>query len=454
MLPRLLRTANFRLALLYALVFSISVFLLGCIVFFIGRHSLEEQLRTRIEAEATQLLAGYQNDGLEELRHEVKERIEASPAHRLQYSLQDQSGRVVFDGIIFPPSPGWHRLTTPEGQDLLLLTVPLDEDYLMAVAADMDGVTAIERTVRNTFLLAFVFTLFIGITGGVVVSRRFLARVDRLTRTAESIGRGNLSERVPVSGAGDDFDQLATTINRMLGQIEQLMEGARQVSTSIAHELRTPLGRLRQKLEALQAMQASSTSRTLCEDSLSTLDETLGTFSALLRIAEMESGSFSAAFTPVDLSSLLPDLVESYRPVAEERSQELTAEVAPCLRVNGDKSLLTQLFANLIENALRHTGAGTHIRVGARQEGDTVVAQVCDDGPGIPASERELITKPFYRLDRSRHTRGSGLGLSLAAAIAALHEASLQLEDNAPGLRISVSGAGWGSARDCAATAR
>ena len=318
----------------------------------------------------------------------------------------------------------------------------------MGVAADMDGVAAIERTLRNTFLLAFAFTLLLSITGGAVISQRFLSRVDRLTRAAESIGRGNLSERIPISGAGDDFDQLTTTINRMLGQIEQLMEGTRQVSTSIAHELRTPLGRLRQKLEALQVMQASNASHVLCEESLSMLDEILETFAALLRIAEMESGSFSAAFTTVDLSSLLPHLVELYRPVAEERLQELTAEVAPCLRVNGDKSLLTQLFANLIENALRHTGAGTHIRVGARQDGNVVIAQVCDDGPGIPASERELITKPFYRLDRNRNTRGSGLGLSLAAAIAALHEASLRLEDNAPGLRISVSGATWGSLQD------
>jgi signal transduction histidine kinase len=451
---RLLRTANFKLALLYAVVFSISVFLLGIIVFFSGRNSLEEQLRTRIEAEAAQLLAGYRGDGLEELQHDIKERIEANPAHRLRYSLQSPNGRVVFDRIVFPYSPGWHRMTTPKGDDLLLLTTVLDGGYLMAVAADMDGVTAIERTVRNTFLLAFVFALFLSITGGVVVSRRFLARVDRLTRAAESIGRGNLSERVPVSGAGDDFDQLAMIINRMLGRIERLVEDVRQVSTSIAHDLRTPLGKLRQKLEALQELQASSTSQALCEEALSMLDETLETFSALLRLAEMESGSFSAAFTPVDLSALLPHLVELYRPVAEEQSQELTAEIAPFLRVKGDKSLLTQLFANLIENALRHTGAGTHIHVTARQEKSVIVAQVCDDGPGIPTSERELITKPFYRLDRSRHTRGSGLGLSLAAAIAALHEASLRLEDNAPGLRISVSGVAWGSLQDCTGIAR
>jgi signal transduction histidine kinase len=451
---RLLRTANFKLALLYAVVFSISVFLLGIIVFFSGRNSLEEQLRTRIEAEAAQLLAGYRGDGLEELQHDIKERIEANPAHRLRYSLQSPNGRVVFDRIVFPYSPGWHRMTTPKGDDLLLLTTVLDGGYLMAVAADMDGVTAIERTVRNTFLLAFVFALFLSITGGVVVSRRFLARVDRLTRAAESIGRGNLSERVPVSGAGDDFDQLAMIINRMLGRIERLVEDVRQVSTSIAHDLRTPLGKLRQKLEALQELQASSTSQALCEEALSMLDETLETFSALLRLAEMESGSFSAAFTPVDLSALLPHLVELYRPVAEEQLQELTAEIAPFLRVKGDKSLLTQLFANLIENALRHTGAGTHIHVTARQEKSVIVAQVCDDGPGIPTSERELITKPFYRLDRSRHTRGSGLGLSLAAAIAALHEASLRLEDNAPGLRISVSGVAWGSLQDCTGIAR
>jgi signal transduction histidine kinase len=453
MVIRLLRTTNFKLVLFYAVVFSVSVFLLGSIVFFVARHSTEAQIRTRIEAEAAQLLAGYRDDGIEELRHEIKERIEANPAHRLYYSLQDQSGRVVFDRVIFPVSPGWHRLTTPEGEDLMLLTLALDGDYLMGLASNMDGVTAIERTVRNTFLSAFVFIMLLSVTGGMVVSRRLLSRVDQLTRAAESIGRGNLSERIPVSGTGDDFDQLTMIINRMLGQIEQLMEGTRQVSTSIAHELRTPLGRLRQKLEALQAMQASSASQILCEESLSILDETLETFSALLHIAEMESRSFSAAFTCVDLSTLLPHLVELYRPVAEEQSQELTAEITPCLRVNGDKSLLTQLFANLIENALRHTGAGTRIRVAARQEGNVVVAQVCDDGPGIPPSERELITKPFYRLGRSRQTRGSGLGLSLAAAIAALHEASLRLEDNGPGLRISVSGAAWRSLQDCAAKA-
>jgi signal transduction histidine kinase len=448
---RLLRTTNFKLALFYVVVFGVSVFLLGSIVFFVARHSIEAQVRTRIEAEAAQLLAGYRDGGIEELRHEIKERIEANPASRLYYSLQDQSGRVVFDRVISPLSPGWHRLTTLEGEDLMLLTLALDGDYLMGLAANMDGATTIERTVRNTFLLVLTFIMFFGVTGGVVVSRRLLSRVDQLTRAAEDIGRGNLSERIPVSGAGDDFDQLTITINRMLGQIEQLMEGTRQVSTSIAHELRTPLGRLRQKLELLQTMQTSSDSHALCKESLLILDETLETFSALLRIAEIESRSFSAAFTCVDLSTLLTHLVELYRPVAEEQSQELTAEVTPCLRVNGDKNLLMQLFANLIENALRHTGAGTRIRVAAWQEGNVVVAQVCDDGPGIPTLERELITKPFYRLDRRRHTRGSGLGLSLAAAIAALHEATLLLEDNAPGLRISVSGAAWGSLQDCAA---
>ena len=234
----------------------------------------------------------------------------------------------------------------------------------------------------------------------------------------------------------------------MLGQIEHLMEGTRLVATSIAHELRMPIGKLRRKLEELQVVQTSMDSHGLCEKSIAMLDEILETFAALLRIAEIESGGFSAAFTTVDLSSLLPHLVELFRPAAEERLQELTVEVAPSLRVNGDINLLTQLFANLIENALRHTGAGTHIRVRARQDGNVVIAQVCDDGPGIPASERDHITKPFYRLDRSQNSRGSGLGLSLAAAIAALHEASLRLEDNAPGLRISVSGVTWGSLQD------
>jgi len=438
---RLFRTANFKFALLYVIVFSVSVFLLGIVVFLSGRHSLKEQLRDRIKAETAQLLSSYRNKGLEELRYDMKERIEVNSTNRLLYSLQNPNGRVAFDKIIYNSSPGWHQINIPDGGETLLLTVILEDGYLMTVAADMDVVTAIGRAVRNTFLLVFMLTLFSGMAGGVLVSQRFLSRVDRLTRTAESIGRGNLSERIPVSGAGDDFDQLVVTINQMLSRIERLMEDVQQVSTSIAHDLRTPLGKLRQKLESLQVIRPVGELQMICKESLALLDEILETFSALLRISEIRSGRFSAFFVNVEISKLLLHLAESYRPVAEEQSQRITTEIAAFLQVKGDRSLLTQLFSNLIENALRHTAPGACIHITLKHEKSTLIAEVCDNGPGIPAGERKFVIEPFYRLDRSRHTRGSGLGLSLVAAIATLHGASLNFEDNAPGLRVSVE---WG----------
>lgn len=435
---RLLQTANFKFALLYAAVFSISVFLLGSIVYVSVQQSLDEQLQSRIEAETGQLMVDYREDGLEELRHDIRERIESSPGHRLRYSLIGPEGRVVFDKIPVPAASGWHRMDTKKGESLLLLVTVLNDGYRLNIAADRDGVTEMERAVRNSFLLAFAFTLLLSVTGGLIVSRRFLARVDRLTRTAENIGRGNLSERILVSHANDDFDQLAMTINRMLDRIEKLMEEVQQVATSIAHDLRTPLGKLRQKLEKLEGMQNSAESHALLAAAIHELDETLGTFSSLLRIAELESGRFAAKRGEVDLSALLSQLAEMYRPVAEDAGKTLATKIEDGLSVLGDKHLLTQLFANLLENAFRHTGNGTEITLGLHRNGQVVVATVADNGPGIPASEKENILKPFYRLDRSRQTRGSGLGLSLVNAIAELHEAQLMLADNQPGLKVSV----------------
>lgn len=435
---RLLHTANFKLALLYAAVFSVSVFLLGSVVYVSVQQSLEEQLRARIQAETGQLMVDYREDGLEELRHDIRERIESSPGHRLRYSLIGPEGRVVFDKIPVPPTPGWHRMETKKGDSLLQLVTPLADGYRLNIGADRDGVMAMERAVRNSFLLAFAFTLLLSVTGGLIVSRRFLARVDRLTRTAEKIGRGNLSERITVSAANDDFDQLGMTINRMLDRIEKLMEEVQQVSTSIAHDLRTPLGTLRQKLEKLQAMQQTSEAGELAAAALHELDETLGTFASLLRIAEIESGRFAASLVPVDLSALLIQLAEIYKPVAEDGKHQLQTTIASHCIVHGDRNLLVQLFSNLIENALRHTPPGTQISLSLRHEANEMIATVADNGPGIPVAEQEQIVKPFYRLDRSRQTRGSGLGLSLANAIAGMHEAELVLTENRPGLSVSM----------------
>ncbi len=239
---------------------------------------------------------------------------------------------------------------------------------------------------------------------------------------------------------GDELDHLALSINAMLDRIEMLMDGLRQVTTDIAHDLRTPLTRLRNRLEFAQRTTADE--RSLLDVIGAARQETdviLDIFGALLRIAQVESGARRAGFAIVNVSEIIDIVLEVYRPAAEERRQHLEESVQDRLFIAGDKELLTQLFANLLENAIRHSPAGAHVSVSARQTGPQVEVGVCDDGPGIPVSMRERVLRRFFRLETSRTTPGSGLGLSLASAIANLHDATMTLSDNQPGLRVTVS---------------
>ncbi|OJT25869.1 histidine kinase [Archangium sp. Cb G35] len=442
---RVLRTANFRLALSYAAVFGLSVFLLGVIVFFGVRSSLEQQLRGQVEAEVVQLLGDYRDDGLEELRHDIHERIEANPARRLYYYLQNPEGRVVFDPLPAIPTPdGWHTVRVPaQGTpdataSVLLHSLTLEGGYKLAVAADLAPMRDATRAIRQAFGWAFLFTLVAGAVGGLWIGQRFLSQVDAITRAADRIGGGDVTGRLPTRGTGDDLDQLTAVINRMLDRIQRLLENVQQVSTSIAHDLRTPLGHLRQTLESLREEAPRDALR---NEALRQVDAILETFTALLRIAEVESGSRKAGFEAVCLSEVLESLADAYAPVAEDNGQCLTHRLAPGLHVRGDRNLLTQLFANLVENALRHSGGGSAIHLGLEQGADgRFTATVSDTGPGIPNTEHARVFEPFYRLDASRSSPGSGLGMSLVAAIAHLHELSVTLADNAPGLVVRLQG--------------
>lgn len=426
-MPRLLRTANFRLALSYALMFGASVVVLGAIAYFDVRRSLEDQLRLHVSSEVEQLLHDYREDGLDELRHDIRERIENNDGQRLRYSVANADGKSIFDALPHTSQQGWHRITEQK-RHLLAFTQPLDRGYRFTVAADMEQIRAVERAMLHACLLIVLGSLAFGVTGGLIMSNRFLTRVDALSRTAESIGRGDLSQRIATDGSGDDFDQLATTINRMLERIEVLMNEVRHVSTSIAHDMRTPLTRLRYKLERL------GDSGEVAE-ALALLDETLATFSALLQLAELESGARRQHFTRVDLSQVLEQLAEAYEPTIEG---SFTRRIAPHIHIHGDANLLRQLFANLIENAMRHGGAPLDLCLELRREGNAAIVRVADHGPGIPPERHAEVLRPFQRLDTSRTTRGNGLGLSLVTAILRLHESELYLSDNQPGLALDI----------------
>jgi signal transduction histidine kinase len=265
-----------------------------------------------------------------------------------------------------------------------------------------------------------------------------LHRVDAITRTANAIIEGDLSSRVPLRGTGDDLDRLAETLNRMLDRISGLLENLRQVSNDIAHDLRTPLTRLRNRLSSASTLEDPAERGRAVESAIVETDGILDTFTALLRIAQLESGTRKAGFRPVDLSLLMARLAEDYRPAAEDEGKSLAAAIQPGISTIGDKELLTHMVANLIDNAIQHTAAGTKILVTLASVESAPVVEVADDGVGVPEDEREKVFRRFYRLDRSRTTDGSGLGLAFVAAVAELHRVEIKMLDNSPGLRVRL----------------
>jgi signal transduction histidine kinase len=271
--------------------------------------------------------------------------------------------------------------------------------------------------------------------GGFMLSRTTLRRLEDINDTSREIMGGDLTRRVPTRGTSDDFDQLASNLNAMLDEIERLMGGIRHVSDNIAHDLRTPLTRLRHKLETLRDGSLCEAERQASiEESIQQADQLLATFSALLRIARIEAGGYRLQISEVDLGALIHDAAELYEPSAEEKQVELSVRVDGRPTLQADRDLLFQAVANLIDNALKFTPAGGRIEVSASQAGGRVVLRVADTGPGIPAEDRQVVLERFHRLESSRSTPGSGLGLSLVSAVARMHQAEFELSDNAPGL--------------------
>ena len=444
---RLLRTASFRLAALYVAVFAVSALVLGAAVFLAARSALEQQMAARIETEAAYLRDEFRSGGLDHLLFIVRSRGRGASA--LDYLVQDREG-IHLAGempVATTVRPGWTTVEVPEASEdsgrperVRALVSDLGGGLLLMVGDDLSRITEVEEAVATAFLWTVGLAALLGIGGGILLSRTFLARVDAIARTAEAIIGGDLARRVPVRGTNDDLDRLAGTLNRMLDRIGTLMDSLRQVSSDVAHDLRTPLSRLYQRLEDAKTHARSVAEYEVAvEGAAREAEGLLETFSALLRIAQVEGASPHAGFRDVDLSAMAEAVADAYRPDAEEAGHHLITQVAPGIVVYGDQELLTQAVANLVENALRHTPAGTHIGVNLSRNGEAgVCLTVEDDGPGVAAGDLPRLADRFFRSERSRTTPGNGLGLSLIAAVAELHGAALQLSDAGSGLRASL----------------
>jgi signal transduction histidine kinase len=447
-----LRSTSFRLLAWYAAVFATSVAILFLIVYWITITALDEHLSDSVEHETDVLVELYRSRGFKSLVRAIELRVVELRPPRRYYLLQDAAGKRIAGNL--PP------MNPVEGERILPVSLLLaDRSAIPDDPEDAYPIVAHGRQLENGgFLLVgesryraatareaifkalawgIVITVLLAAAGGAALGVGFLRRIEEINRTTRSIMDGDFGERVPASGVGDEMDQLATNLNAMLDRIQVLMESLKRVSDDIAHDLRTPLSRLRHHLEAARGRTPAG-GDTVIEQSIAEVDAILETFSALLRISQIEAGARRAAFSDVSLGQIVATVSEAYAPVAEDRSQRLKTALASAPSVQGDRELLTQMVANLIENPIRHCPPGVEITVGLEQEDGAPVLRVADTGPGIPAAEREKVFRRFYRLESSRTTPGSGLGLALVKAVADLHGASVELSDNQPGLRVTV----------------
>lgn len=439
--PRdLLRSAGLRFALLYTAAFMVSVSVIGWLTVLAVASALEEQAQQRTVNEASALVDEFNEGGRRDLEAALAGRF-ANPLLRTRYAIVEADDRVTYgDANLVPYSRDPPIAAGTAKGDLRIAVRKLGDGSRVVVADDLAEVRAIEAVVRRAFLIALAAACVLGLCTGVLLSGALLRRLAAVTRTAEAVVGGDLTQRIARTGSEDEFDRLAATLNRMLDRINGLLDNLRQVSTDVAHDLRTPLSRLRQGLEAASRRATGIDDyRSAVDQAVEETDRILDIFSALLRIAQIESGSRRPKFRVVNLSETLHTVVDAYAAAAADGDRTLKATIGPDIWIAADRDLLAQLFVNLVENALQHTPQGSTIGLELAAADGFAVAVIRDDGPGIPVPEREKVFRRFYRLERSRTSPGNGLGLSLVAAIAELHGGRVTLADGRPGLRVSAA---------------
>jgi len=452
----LTRSVAFRQAVVYALLFSISVTLLAGFFYWSTAGYLTRQAEATILAEEGALAERYRSTGFAGLRALIRERLARQPAGPEIYLLV-APGYVRMEGNLSgwpddaPDAEGWVRFRlggqSESGSEVRWASarlIGLPGGYRLLVGRDMQELEAMRATVGRTLFWGLGITVLMALAGGALMGRSMSNRIGEINRSVRRIMAGDLSQRLPGNDSGDEFDRLTGNLNRMLDRIERLMDGVRQVSDNIAHDLKTPLARMRNRLEELQgtiehgAGPGSGALRGTVEDAMREADALLDTFGALLRIARIEASARREGFGTVDLDAVLADVAELYEPLAEERGQRIVVDASGGCEVHGDRDLLFQALANLVDNAIKYAPEGGNIGLRVRRAGDGTEVTVSDDGPGVPAADRERIFERFWRGDDSRSTPGSGLGLSLVDAVAALHGAEIIVADAQPGLTLGL----------------
>lgn len=444
---KLVQTSTFRLAALYLAVFALSVVALLGYVYWNTAVLLERQTDETIRAEVQALADQYRFRGLGGIIDTIQRRSQDERGSL--YLLTDAGGQRVAGNLdALPPQAigkdQWIEFPLdvasggrPERHAARAFHASLTGGFDLIVGRDVDALRQFAGIMRVTLLYALAIALVLGLGGGLLMSRNFLRRVDAITAASRTIMEGNMAGRMPVSGSGDELDRLATALNQMLDQIERLMAGMKEVSSNVAHDLKTPLTRIKAMVEAALRSDDPVQYRFALEKTVDESDRLLQTFNALLSIARAEAGQARSGLEPIDASLIISDVVELYEPMVEEQGGNLSMTAAGGLQVRADRQLLAQAISNLIDNALKYgarDGEPPDIDVSGVTEGDKVVISVGDHGEGIALEDRGRVTDRFVRLDSSRSRPGNGLGLSLVSGVMKLHGGVLMLDDNRPGL--------------------
>jgi signal transduction histidine kinase len=448
----LLKSTTVRVAVLFVALFIGLTGLLMLVVLLIVQDTQTATLDRGNAADIEMVINAFNEEGLEEAVEVIRQRqgpVRHGRSMRPEsyILLQDAHGAVLGGNLLAWPARDGndYRAPLPDGapgeESSAMLRGATAEiaDAKLFVGRDIEPLAAIRMRIVNAFLWVTVGALITAMSVGLFLGRRFSERVEAVALACRSIVAGRMHERIGLRGRDDEWDRLGRAINDMLNRIAELLENLRQVSSDVAHDMRTPLARLRNRLETAKASATNVDDYAVAVGAaIEDTDQLLSMFEAVLRISQVEAGSGVRRLSSVDLSALCERIYRMYLPVAEDYAHHITAQLDGEIHIDGDAELLTQMFVNLIENAISHTPPGTEIRLLLKRHKGRIVATLSDAGPGIPAEQTQKVLRRFYRLESSRSAPGHGLGLALVAAIAQLHGAKLALEDAKPGLSVSI----------------
>jgi hypothetical protein len=456
-LGKLLRTTAFRLTLVYLIVFALfAAFLLGYFAWN-TRRLITEQITETVDGEIRGLADQYEQGGIRRLVFAIDSRATRPGSNLYLVTTSAGEGLAGNVGALSKGAlekPGWTETVYRRIEDdsaehhALVRIMQLPGGFRLLVGRDLEERERLYDIVIAAGRWSLAIVVVLGLAGGFFVSRRVLKRIDAMTDTTQMIMQGDLSERLPIAGTGDELDRLAGNLNAMLERIEALMRGLKEVSDNIAHDLKTPLTRLRNRCEeALRMAEDESQYRAALQSAIEESDALIRTFNALLMIARAESGQARDDMTEFDAAEVVRGVSDLYEPLADDKGLVLRVEAPGAAPVRGNRELVSQALANLVDNAIKYAapdparinGSQPQIVVRAAGDGEKILLTVADAGPGIPACDRSRAVDRFVRLEQSRSKPGSGLGLSLAQAVAHLHGGELRLEDNQPGLRSVIA---------------